>query len=758
MKGITQQYVGTTEEWENENPVLFEGVWGVEVAEDGKRFLKIGVGERWNATPYVLDPHPGNNIPLMDGEGSVGESLNYSASDHRHPSDTSRLALVSENTQIVDSDVALAMGKKLLGVKADGSQANLVSIGDYGTYEQIEVSTTSDPLCLNHNAKAPDGTVVGKNILVNYKDEGGVNQVDTVAYESDVQAEKSRAESAEGNKANIIKYPHINWNPADFNIPAGRTLRFDASKTPSISGTGLPTLALFSQVNGNPQAMFGFYSNDGGTTTYAGLFHVNEEETAFEPDIELYDGTQWLNNGDYILRYGISGDFNQSIGDSVSLSGFDLAADITVLDIPAKDLIDIKTEVDQKQNKLKAGKNIDISNADPLNPKITGTTVAPDVTLDNGLAADAKTTAAMIAEAVRSTHDRGTVIGAYAAAQVYKADTITINHAGAGYFVGDSLQFGLKYIDLLLVVTGVGGSGEITTFTVSSNGANNSDFADTDIALHGGAGSGATVDITTVQGAGTTLADVPNPQPNDKVRVAIDEIHSNQAWDWSYADYNGDGVYNWVAYAPAGSSGSGDSSRDFFVDPIIAAELGVNAANDDKIGSRALTDEPESGTLITVTARKLTEWIQGIRNNLKYLLAHFIISSPAQGDIALRQDGTAFLNKPVDVTAQFKSAITLVAMTNINIISRVYRYGYNLVINMSGNNPQTAAIPSGSIIFTIPQDSPLCPFDMDNNIVAFVPNNMGSIISMPNGEFTYWGNNLATGANFSTHIQYFCKG
>jgi hypothetical protein len=97
--------------------------------------------------------------------------------------------LASDITQIIDSDIAMANGKKLLGVKKNESQANLVSVGDYGTYEQIEVGTESDPLCLNHAAKAPDGTVVGKNILVNYKDTAGANKADTVAYGSDIAAE-----------------------------------------------------------------------------------------------------------------------------------------------------------------------------------------------------------------------------------------------------------------------------------------------------------------------------------------------------------------------------------------------------------------------------------------------------------------------------------------------------------------------------------------------------------------------------------------
>ncbi|MDR2662719.1 MAG: hypothetical protein LBC31_06950, partial [Treponema sp.] len=209
MTGIQQDCVGTTEEWEDENPLLAEGVRGLEITEDGRRYYKVGDGVKlWNDLPYLdktmirglaeeldridLNRVPDNDVPEMDGEGSAGdpENWNYSRGDHRHPSDTSRVALESAVTQIIDSDIALSNGKKLLGVKKNAAQANLVSVGDYGTYEQIEVGTESDPLCLNHSAKAPDGTVTGKNILVNYKDTAGVNKADTVAYGSDVEALK----------------------------------------------------------------------------------------------------------------------------------------------------------------------------------------------------------------------------------------------------------------------------------------------------------------------------------------------------------------------------------------------------------------------------------------------------------------------------------------------------------------------------------------------------------------------------------------
>jgi hypothetical protein len=49
------------------------------------------------------------------------------------------------------------------------------------------------------------------------------------------------------------------------------------------------------------------------------------------------------------------------------------------------------------------------------------------------------------------------------------------------------------------------------------------------------------------------------------------------------------------------------------------ALLADGAAADDVIGNRTLTDEAADAALVPVTAKKLLPWLQGIRNNLKYL-------------------------------------------------------------------------------------------------------------------------------------------
>ncbi|MDR0720500.1 MAG: hypothetical protein LBF78_12755 [Treponema sp.] len=54
MKAISQMFIGTTGEWESENPRLYKAVWGIEELPDGRRLLKIGNGrDCWNALGYV---------------------------------------------------------------------------------------------------------------------------------------------------------------------------------------------------------------------------------------------------------------------------------------------------------------------------------------------------------------------------------------------------------------------------------------------------------------------------------------------------------------------------------------------------------------------------------------------------------------------------------------------------------------------------------------------------------------------------------
>jgi hypothetical protein len=53
MKVVTQHYIGTTDEWKEANPKLYEAVWGFEKTKDGKVLAKLGNGKDcWNDLKY----------------------------------------------------------------------------------------------------------------------------------------------------------------------------------------------------------------------------------------------------------------------------------------------------------------------------------------------------------------------------------------------------------------------------------------------------------------------------------------------------------------------------------------------------------------------------------------------------------------------------------------------------------------------------------------------------------------------------------
>jgi hypothetical protein len=58
-------------------------------------------------------------------------------------------------------------------------------------------------------------------------------------------------------------------------------------------------------------------------------------------------------------------------------------------------------------------------------------------------------------------------------------------------------------------------------------------------------------------------------------------------------------------------------------DGVLDVTKIYSPATDARIGNRALTDEAELGTLIAITGKTITNWLQGIRNNLKWLFRQF---------------------------------------------------------------------------------------------------------------------------------------
>ena len=192
-----------------------------------------------------------------------------------------------------------------------------------------------------------------------------------------------------------------------------------------------------------------------------------------------------------------------------------------------------------------------------------------------------------ITQAMQSTHNRGVVLNALTSqGQNYSVTNATINNGGTGYRDGDALLLvseELK-IDSIIVVETIDSNGAITAITLSKGGSFVSDPAGTGVSYVGGSGSGATFDITSSLVDNITLEDITNPQPNDFATVIQDELHNNVIYVWQYADFNGDGIYNWVSGYPVQAD-----QRDFTVDPITVNELATNAVSTVKIVDGSVT-------------------------------------------------------------------------------------------------------------------------------------------------------------------------
>jgi hypothetical protein len=90
MKAVVQHYVGTTKEWNDRNPRLYNAVWGMEITPDGKRLLKIGDGVRnWKQLPYLDE---GNFQGIADHLSTIDQTIgNLQAAGLPPGADTSSL-------------------------------------------------------------------------------------------------------------------------------------------------------------------------------------------------------------------------------------------------------------------------------------------------------------------------------------------------------------------------------------------------------------------------------------------------------------------------------------------------------------------------------------------------------------------------------------------------------------------------------------------------------------------------------------------
>jgi hypothetical protein len=162
---------------------------------------------------------------------------------------------------------------------------------------------------------------------------------------------------------------------------------------------------------------------------------------------------------------------------------------------------------------------------------------------------------------VQTARARGSVINAYQSqGDVYSVDTFEITDGGSGYQAGDALILAYKtgetdglILNAILIVSGTDGGGNITSLEISKAGAWNADKSGAFPAINAGqsGGTGANITVEMSQTAASTLFDIENPAINDTARVIHSELSPSasgglQGQDFQYADFNGDGIANWV--------------------------------------------------------------------------------------------------------------------------------------------------------------------------------------------------------------------
>lgn len=169
------------------------------------------------AKGWVIDTtyDPSDVIEVEDNLTSHSSTNALSANMGRvvNESVLERIKLTSDTPQRIDSDLVLPNNRFLFLERLDGAHENGLSLGVYPDadfaeqYEQEEAFSMADPTCINHNAVASNGRVVGNNVIVNYRDTDGVSQADSLAYLSNVASVQSNldtvATEVEANSTSI---------------------------------------------------------------------------------------------------------------------------------------------------------------------------------------------------------------------------------------------------------------------------------------------------------------------------------------------------------------------------------------------------------------------------------------------------------------------------------------------------------------------------------------------------------------------------
>ncbi|MDR1274485.1 MAG: hypothetical protein LBK12_08040, partial [Odoribacteraceae bacterium] len=385
---------------------------------------------------------------------------------------------------------------------------------------------------------------------------------------------KERVAVLEGEmpgKADKIVTPHVDWNPDNFDLPAGRVLRFDTSRTPALSSaTGSTRLAIYAVIKGDTGKLFGFFKDDGQYPglTMAGLFHRGDSGEIIG-DRLLYDGTAWVDGGRYTLDEDYSGAFSYNLGQASLGATFDIATGISVEDAPSMNLVDVYNELSGETSNLR----------DDVNAAFT--LVNQEMATLSGK--EDSTSSALVTETearVSGDNDLQTQIDA-------------MQGQTRRFFVDFEATFGTD---------------------TPTKAQTDAWLAAREPALTPNVGTAFKNNNTSQATYNHLFVYYTDPTDSNQLILSDDGVDTT-----STASATSLGIVR----------GAGDVEVNLNGDMILKA----GSVTDKKIGNRALVDEAGSSTLVPVAEKGLTAWLQGIRNNLKALFANKVDKTTAASKV-----------------------------------------------------------------------------------------------------------------------------
>lgn len=127
-------------------------------------------------------------LDMVDNTRDLDKPLSVNQQEYIDRQNAKDVKLESSTKQIIDSDIEIANGKKLLATRGDGSSIEWNNIQNNEGFESLDLGNEDLALRLFHSLIDINGVNVGRNPKVVIKDDSGVKSVENIAYKSDIQA------------------------------------------------------------------------------------------------------------------------------------------------------------------------------------------------------------------------------------------------------------------------------------------------------------------------------------------------------------------------------------------------------------------------------------------------------------------------------------------------------------------------------------------------------------------------------------------